>query len=554
MSSSARACSAPHHTRNGRLQATSWRAPLLAGLATVAVFAALALPRLTAVGFQYDELFQAPAAFAWRGERVPLFAQVFVHGIPLLNMAYVGALKSAIYGAYLVTGAPFTPWSWRFCGIAIYLTGLLGFYLLAGRRVPRPALWVLGALVLTDVSLLVLVRNDWGPVALSLALRFLFVAVWIRTMAGGPSLPAFALLGALFGLSVFEKLSASVLIVPIAFAVVGARHGRWRCAAAAAAGAALGAVPLFAANGLSLLRQRSLVSLASLSAYVSAPRTLHAAMDHLARYASVGLGEDAAPLVLGANVSASALRTCELAALIAIGVVLIVGWRLGSSRWWRFGVLSYGSWLGIGAALYLLPANTWIHHWLTGTPFQYVAAMSGVAALVEERERTTRWSRRMAPLLVGALGLFAAARFTPLLEVERAIWRGQSGDAFRPSFTQLGEFAARQGPSVTFIASDWGVATQIYCLAQGRPGVVHEPFWNYGGRVELARVVEPYDTFFLVEMRRPLNVNPEAREAIRRDAASLPGWREAPLDAELTALPEVSVQKFARAPGEGVAR
>ena len=72
-----------------------------------------------------------------------VFDLVQVWGIPLLNMTYSGALKSTLFGR---------------------------------RKLPVRAHLLLGALILEDMSLLVLCRPDWGPVALGFLLRALFVS------------------------------------------------------------------------------------------------------------------------------------------------------------------------------------------------------------------------------------------------------------------------------------------------------------------------------------------------------------------------------------------
>src|SRR5512138_1714960 len=125
-------------------------AALAIGGAASGLFAAAASIRLGAQGLQYDELHQAVGSFAWCGRSVPFFVSAQAFGLPVLNMSYSGAIKTALYGLYLeVFGMSFTPLSWRALGIGFVALGFLGLPLLA-RRSPRGVLFVLLALLLTD--------------------------------------------------------------------------------------------------------------------------------------------------------------------------------------------------------------------------------------------------------------------------------------------------------------------------------------------------------------------------------------------------------------------
>ena len=57
------------------------------------IFLWLSTVRLDAQGLYYDELHQAAGAFAYLGSPPEYFALFTIHGIPLLNMPYSGAIK-----------------------------------------------------------------------------------------------------------------------------------------------------------------------------------------------------------------------------------------------------------------------------------------------------------------------------------------------------------------------------------------------------------------------------------------------------------------------------
>ena len=93
---------------------------LAIGVLAACAFARLATINLSAQGVYYDEIHQAPAAFACLGKKAPFFAMSFVHRIPLMTMTYSGAIKPILYGLYLrFTGASFSVESWRWLGIGV---------------------------------------------------------------------------------------------------------------------------------------------------------------------------------------------------------------------------------------------------------------------------------------------------------------------------------------------------------------------------------------------------------------------------------------------------
>jgi hypothetical protein len=131
------------------------------GVVAALAFLALSTVRLDWQGMYYDEVHQAPASFFYIGEHPALFVYP-VLGIPVLNMGYSGAIKSAVYGAYLrLSGAHFTVFSWRLLGILFVSVGLLLFYRFAAVRLPVASSLVFLALFLTDTSAILMTRHDW---------------------------------------------------------------------------------------------------------------------------------------------------------------------------------------------------------------------------------------------------------------------------------------------------------------------------------------------------------------------------------------------------------
>ena len=91
---------------------------------------------------------------------------------------------------------------------------------------------------------------------------------------------------------------------------------------------------------------------------------------------------------------------------------------------------------------------------------------------------------------------------------------------------------------------------QIYCLANGRPGLVHQTFWSYHGPEDLLRLQQQSgtDVLYAVSLNPPSNVMPETTQQIFRDLERSPQWRETEVDPEASNLDAVTVRKFLYGP------
>lgn len=518
----------------------SSRATALAlGLAAAVLFVLLASVRIEAQGPQYDELHQAVGAFTWVGEPPPPIFCMDVHGVCVLNMPYSGAVKTNLYGAWLrLSGARFTLGSWRLFGILLVAAGIVLFCVLAGPALPPWALAVFLALLLTDGTVLLASRFDWGPVALSLAIRLALLGLWIGSEAGeGATVRSSFGLGGLVGLAVFEKLSALVLVPVLAAMLLGSpRRRERRHLLAAMAGFTFG--PLAAVHlGFLLFRGQPL----SLGTGPEMARSLPGFFFYLWNYLTLGEGGAVRGFVLGLE---RLPWTETLEGGLAMAVCLIIAWgslRRGS----RAGTALVG-YAAVCLGLYLLPRPTWVHHWLLGTPFQYAAVALALAAFQRERGRRNALGIALTAVVV----LWLAARLPGLVRTERALAAGRASSDWAPSLADLGRFAAERADGAVFLASDWGVATQIMAFSGGRPGLVYEPFWRYEGPEQLRRIEEESGArvLYLVRLRPPLRTIPGAMERIESDLLADRRWREVPVEPEAAGLKEVLVRKLVLRP------
>jgi hypothetical protein len=510
------------------------------GAAGAAAFLALTLPRLDAQGAQYDELHQAVGAFAWCGRPTAMFSPVEALGVPILNTTYSGAIKTTLFGLWLRThDCAFTISSWRLTGLLFAAIGFVLFAVLSRARLVTIALVI--ALLITDSTILIGTRHDYGPIALALAIRLVFVGVWLRVRQSHDVriAPAFVL-GACVGLAAFEKLSSLVLIPVLIVIVYSDERLRRRSALlACATGLVVGLAPLIAVNAYSWATTGRLISAAQAAVQSHALTRLPS---FVGSYLSIAAGTELRAWIFGSGVPV----WLQIAEGALTGTLLLLSVLATDTAGARTRLLDRGRPAQIAVVAYLLcmvgtwllPAVTEAHHWIVGTPFQYVA----FAFAMERADDRKRWARL-------ALALLFAVRLPALVATASSISAGRSGIEWHPDFSALGIWASRTPSDTVFVAADWGLATQIACFSNG----VHVPkelFWNYERREQLeAALSEPGTrTYYLVGLVEPSPVNRDGTRRLIADAATVPGWREEPVDPEAAALKTLVIRRFIRAP------
>ena len=532
----------PSETTPGEPQQRRTSTPVTAAVGTLAVgvFLLAATYRLDRAGLYYDELHQATGAFSYVGRPSGMFSLFTVGGVPLLNMSYSGAIKTAVYGLYLrSTGRPFSILSWRLLGVAFVGIGIVAFTLIAGSALGVPALVIFWSLLLTDLNVLLQSRYDWGPVALAFMLRLIFLAVWIDGASRQTARATNFVLGVLVGLSICEKLSSAVLLAPLAAigwtTSVQSRRASMR---SLLVGTMVGALPMIAIQGYALIAQRTLLALTQTSAQ------LHTLWEFAINYLILGGGSVERLVVL--DVAAS--PWWDWPEGLAIGTlamaVLWAAWRHNANdRRVQLAGIAMGSWLAIAVALRLLPSGTTENHWILGTPFQYVAIALFVAATSADGRRAV--ARRIC---LASVAVLLICRTPGLLSAFEAIRDDHYSADWDPSVNEAARFAASLPPDAVFIAADWGVAAEVLCLSNGRENFVFEPFWEYQGRETIAQLLdEPNRRLALVAA--PRSTAPVAglvTKQIFDDVAANPNWIETALDPRIASLRSVEIRSFRR--------
>lgn len=524
------------------------------------VFIWLSTVRLDAQGLYYDELHQATSSFAYIGSSDRFFATVTLGdlvptppissrlgSIPLFNMHYSGAIKSTVYGLYLRFVTPqFGVISWRLMGIFMVALGLMAFVLFVRRSLSATALGITLGLLLTDITVILCTRHDWGPVALALMVRLLLIGVWLRgECMGQPSLGNSFALGTLVGFAIFEKLSSIVLLLPLVLFSFSKGRRSVHCLLATGSGVLVGVFPLLVANFSFLLAKGQLISLTDGGA---APKhNWHTFVQYLWAYLSLGAGENATGFILGN--STLPIVTAVEPWLMTASLILAASavWRSGlSDRAGRLTFVAILSYAGIAITVYLMPRTTWVHHWVLGTPFQYVAVGLAFDAFKGHTSAVPAVLRLPRLILSLVVGLLLTVRLSGLWSVENMLWRGEASRIWHPNLTQMGVFAAEHANKAIFIAADWGVATQMYCLSNGRHGLVQEIFSSYRGTDDLLQLQRQFgvNVVYVVSLNPPSKVSLENTQRIFRDFENDSHWKEAQVEPSVANFTAVTVRKF----------
>ena len=514
----------PGRPRTGR------RLAVLLALLAAAVFAAAATPNLLGQGAQGDELHQAPAAF-WHLDRpCPIGCAASIGGMPLLTMSYSGALKSHVYGLVLRLRRHFDLGDWRLLGIALTALGLgLMVWLLRAQLGPV-ALLTLLLLSVSDASVLLLGRFDFGPFAFAFLLRVLFAAAMVRCLESRvrqrPAPGAGFGLGLAFGLGLYEKLS-NVALAPAFLVAWTDLRGR-RSRALALAGAALGSAPLALANAQSWWARGELVSLSGTADPY--PMAAPSAVSILGEALRLGQAGPLAEAILGLarRAGLEQLETALWGILVLVGLGAAALRGRSASFELRAAARLVFAGLAALAVLALLPRTTHPWHWALWLPFPYLAA----AYLLEARRQAAPAVRRrtLAPILAAVLAL-AAVRSARQLEIRSALAAGRASPSWSPELTEFARWAAAQPDDVLFVTTDWGVAEPIFSFADGRPHRLWSALFDRHGPGHAAVLASRWHKrrLYLVRLREIGPARPERVAALERGIAQDPYWTEIPL-------------------------
>ena len=502
-------------------------------VAAAALFLALTTRHLVALGLFADELHQFPASTWILGREPSLGTAAHWGHWPLLTMPYSGALKSILYGLWMKwSGRPFDIVSWRRVGIFAVVIGLSAFLWLSRRALSLCGLAVFALLLISDATVLLASRYDWGPTALGMAIRLIWLGLWLRAENRGEARDHEAFfVGFLATFLIYEKLSYVVFLIPLAATVLFcASFANLRARMVTVAGALAGFIPLLVVNlhshGISL-RQTETTS----------AHELHWEWfgSFLVDFFGLGSGDIAQGYILGKP--APTFRDAEFLLVVPLLLLsIVVAWRnRNESRLARSSLYCVGFYLAIGFGTRLIPRVTWIHHWLSATPFGYAAIVTAFVSAASRRQRAA----------IGALiSILLLVRVFNLVPVESEFASGACALRWDPSLTVADRYVVNHQDEATFILGDWGFAPGISALSNGAL-VPDEPFFGYPGveYLHFVLALKPGKPVYVLTRRDSL-ASPETTARILADLKELAQGKELEPPAELADLRAVKVRGF----------
>jgi len=379
----------------------------------------------------------------------------------------------------------------------------------------------------TDVSVLITTRHDWGPTALALALRLLFIGLWLSFAAGESQCWKFALVGLVAGISILEKLSSIVLIAPLGILLITTRGRDKNAWLWAIAGLMLGTLPLAIGNIATYAMGHGFISISE--ATTEAGNL--SAFDYIYDYLSLGQGQLPRSHVFG-DMPNAWFGWSEAIGLFALLVIIVVaGTRLSAAL-----VATYAA---LAVAFPLIPHPTFVHHWIIATPFQYAAIVIALPAL---RNHKTTYK-----LFAAVLFCLIVMRIPSLIDVEKSFAAGKASERYDPAYNRLMQLAATRSKDALFISSDWGSATQIYCGSNGQDDFVYESFWNNDSAKAVLDITTQTPKRVLYAVTTGIGPQYATASAATIDALMQSGiWRIAPVEAEFANLGPIQIRKFVR--------
>jgi hypothetical protein len=523
---------------------------LILTLIAVIIFGLLASNRLDAQGLYYDELHQAASSFAYIGRPPTLVASLTFRGIPIMNMNYSGAIKTAVYGIYMrFFDQQFGVISWRLVGILFVCAALLFFGYSLHKKISPLFLVFFFFLIISDITVLLTARHDWGPTALALSIRLIILGIWMYDeLAPKPKISRTLLIASCLGFAVFEKLSAVVLLLPLILMLFSNRKRINKSHVLAfIIGGIIGAIPLILSNLYSFYIKREFISLQF--SQVQKDLTIDAFFSLVKNNLSLGAGYGAQVFIFGNNpYSHFVMEGFLFSSLVIAGILLIALRFRPDNKQARIICIAFLAYFTIIIQLYFLPQNTWVHHWITGTPFQYIAISLLVSGAFEGRKDGYHVISRY--LYMALFGIFGIVRISGMLSVVNSMARGITSPNYDISYTQIGEFAANNSDDAIFMAADWGVGTQILCFLNGDPSSLLLPNWKTNTVVDIVRPImdsEKSVLYIIFPIPTTLVTSEEKQSILEEMDRNLePTWQLQIIEDELLQMKALEIIKYTR--------
>jgi hypothetical protein len=399
-------------------------------------------------GLQADEALFAQGV--WESGTVELFTRVFGWRVPLMQMPYLGSLKSILYQpVFALFGASAA--SVRLPIVAAAAATVALTFLMLWRLRGERAAWIGGALLATDPTFFFTTRCDWGPVALERLLTVGGVSLFVRGRIAWGAL--------LFGLALWNKTTFLWTLIGLGVGVAALYPSKLRLRPATLALALV----CFAAGAYPWIRYnvRSQGATAKATAHLDTANlgfklnALHTTLVGAGFYGYLVRDHDVSPLP----------RRNITPWLAACGVMAALLFR---DRLALFFLVSMSvAWLSMA----LTPGGASAHHIVLLWPWPH--CLIALAA-----------ARRRAFVAVAMLGALISAGV--IVRHYALFDRYGSDPPWSEAIYPLAERVQLERPAGVFVA-DWGILDQILLLSRGQLPLEiafhrHQPPEYFAGR------------------------------------------------------------------------
>jgi len=495
--------------------------------------------KIYAQGAYQDELHQIQDGMFLLGAETRGALQI--NGIPILSMPYSSALKGILYGLLLKFFlGNFSIVSVRFFGISIYFASIISFNFLTRGILTSRSLLLFNLLLLTDATLALCVRNDWGPVSVSAAARLVFIAILIKLSKNEKEKSLFFALGLIYGFSVYEKLNNFVLLLPILLFFYLFKTKDVKAYFLMCFGASLGAAPLFVANIFSYVKQNNFISLQTVA---QKQYSLKEFLILLKVYFFDGYSQ-VSSFIFGESFSYNFSGFMILSFFI-LSYFYYFTYKSHDKKMFiskRIFYIFSTTYFLTPVLLYILPAPIWVHHLMIGTPFQYIA----IAFFSDRIKIIPKIIFRKIICIV--LFLLCLLNIITYGDFILNTYRAKASLSWTPSFNKLSDFVKYNSIDAFYVCTTWGVEWNIYCSSPGQKNSM-ETFWNYS-KIDFLKSINQKKYIYLIKLKIIKDSTTSGSTSlnnfnqVRADLENSSDWALEPLEIHLAELYDFTILKY----------
>lgn len=509
------------------------------------IFLFISTLKLDAQGLYYDELNFAPPALTFKGINADYSIFSSIKGLPIFINSYQGAVMSYPYGLYLkYFNQNFSVISWRLWGILIWTVSIFIFSLLSAKFLKPYQLAIFLAFLLTDNSVTLAIRFNYGPVLIPL-ISTLIIILAATKIFKGEQLRFYELfvLGFSIGLGIYAKLSSLPLLLPLVLLMIFMfinKRIKNKTILMILSGLITGALPVIYFNIKSLILDHNFFSLISTEVNHSFGR-----QDFINKTYSFFVS------ATGNGISSHILGTAypvfhefqEIFFIFFFSIFLIVSAVTFYKKIELLPIFSYESFLLIFLIMYLFPMNTSVRHTIIAVPFLYLALATFWEILDKNISEGKKYLKRSFSLLII---IWLIMRLFNTYQLTQNLYQGKYSLSWHPEYTKIAQFAGTKIKDSIFVTADWGFTHQLFLFTGVKENTIYEPFWDYTDKNQFFNSIKGSGKQFLylIYHKYKTPIKPEVTRKIINDINKANFLEKRQIEDEISKFEVIEVKKF----------